>query len=120
MEIRKGLVSKLRATIEVVGSENSMSSSHVTSFQLGTLPVVLRTTNPGASGDGNTTSNFFTGAIILAVGAVMVLAGLVGAVMSRDRESLSLSLFGLAFAGAGGWALRKYHRIRQASLLVIG
>lgn len=53
MEVRKGLVSNLRATIEVSGDEKSTSTKHITTFRLGSRDVLLRTSDPAPISDGD-------------------------------------------------------------------
>jgi hypothetical protein len=148
MEIKQGPVSKLRASIEVSGTDKSTSTTHVVYFQLGPQAVVLRAKDPpaindgdqvkvagslskglsealayrnestGVSGDSNTLAAIIVGGIFSVIGIGGVLAAIVVAISERDGSALLGVAFFGIFGGFGVYALRKFARVREAAALL--
>jgi hypothetical protein len=148
METRQGSVSKLRASIEVSGTDKSTSTTHVAYFQLGPQAVVLRAKDPpaindgdqvkvagmlkkglfealayrnestGVSGDSNTLAAIIVGGIFCVIGIGGVLAAIVMAISKRDGSALLGVAFFGIFGGFGVYALRRFARVREAAALL--
>jgi hypothetical protein len=148
METKQGVVSKLRASIEVGGNDKSTSTTHVVNFQLGPQAVMFRGSNPpaindgdevtvagtirkglfealayrnsstGVTGDSNSIAAVIVGAIFLLVGAGGVLACLSVAIRQGKAEGLLGVAFFGIFAAFGVYALRKFVRVREAAALL--
>jgi hypothetical protein len=144
MEIKQGSVSKLRASIEVSGNDQSTSTSHVANFLLGTQAVVLRSSDPAAINEGDSVRvagtiskglfralayhNETTGvrgnasAIpLLVIGVIFTLVGgggVLGSLFAAIARGNTAGLLGVAFfgvfAGFGIHAIRKFTSIRSA------
>ena len=148
MEIRKGEVGKLRASIEVGGTDQSTSTTHVVYFQLGPQAVMFRSKDPpaindgdqvtvagtsskglfealaysnastGVRGDSNSLAAVIVGAVFLVIGAGGVLGCLLAAIRSQKSEAMLGVAFFGIFGGFGVYTLRKFARVREAAALL--
>ena len=148
MEIRQGVVSKLRASIEVSGNDQSTSTSHVANFLLGPQAVVLRSSDPAAINEGDSVRVAGTiskglfralayhnettgvrgnasavpllviGVIFSLVGGAGVLASLFAAIVKENSAGLLGVAFFGVFAGFGIHAVRKFSSVRSAVALL--